>query len=737
MKKTLSLFALFIVLASLLLAQPSQSGYAQGQSVPSPTPYPGESDFITFAMLGIQDEVMVGPFANNFIRFSTPDSWALEAGAKIVLEIEVTARSARTFTESAEEFSGALMEITLNDHIVETIFLPVGTQTIELIVPDEALYPTRSDGRHSLQLFLDATVDCLFDHETMVLVRSSSGFSFPYHDASPSTNLTLLPRPIFKLDSLLPEEVVILMPDAPTVQEMQAAMTVSASMGRMTEGNQLISMTNISTITEEKKSAAHIIMIGKESALPVWSEVVFSVTQEAENSDGVVQMTVSPWNASRVLLYIGGVEDEAVLKAAQAFSSGSLRTGIHNSLSVISNIADSVEIKDVAEDRTFSSLGYTTQTLSGVGFNSFDYEFLVPLGKTPAAEPSLTILYAHSAIFDFASSGAIIALNGEALGSIRFSEETANKVTELTINIPEYAIQPGRNIISIQAEFIPSDYCSTLNNDGLWMSVNQESLLHIPLIDASNSLVTYVHDLGLYPSPFTNSPTLSNLGFVLPSNDTVSWELGAKIAADLGKDAIGKTLTPSVFYADAFPEAESIDSHLIIVGKASDLPILGGLAEVMPARFDAGSNMAVEEGALISFSIPEGTDLGYLETFAAPWNFAKSILTVMGSTSQGLVWAESALLDITSRAEMQGDYVVVDAEKIYVVDTKAGLGTQNLSATAVPGTMPTLIPDSVPPASFAYKQDWVITAILVTTGSILFLLLGLGIRALAKRRRSK
>ena len=77
MKKTISLLVLATVLVSLLLIQPSHSGYAQEAPTPSLTPYPGESEFITFKMLGVMDEVMVGPYASSYIRFSTPDSWAL------------------------------------------------------------------------------------------------------------------------------------------------------------------------------------------------------------------------------------------------------------------------------------------------------------------------------------------------------------------------------------------------------------------------------------------------------------------------------------------------------------------------------------------------------------------------------------------------------------------------------------------------------------------------------------
>ena len=737
MKKTLALVILFSVLAGFLLVQPLGSIYAQGE-VPPPTPYPGESDYVTFEALDIADEVMVGPYANSYIRFSTPDSWSLQPeGAKIILEIETTARSSRTFSGDADGYSGALLEVVLNGHVIDTIFLRTGAETIELVVPEGALYSTRPDGQHSLQIFLNATIDCLFDHETSVLVKNSSGFSLPHNNVSPSPNITLLPRPFYKKASLLPEEVILLLPDAPTVSELEAAMVVSASIGRMTGGEQVVSVASLGTITPAQKENAHIIMVGMDDSLPVLNEVSFLVNQTAGVSDGIVHMAVSPWNASRVVLYVGGGDENAVLKAAQAFSSGALRVGKHYSVSVISDVAESVEITEVADDRTFASLGYLSQTISGVGYGALEYEFMVPLGKAPAGDSYIELLYTHSAIFDFDSSGANITLNGEPLGSMRFSEETANQVNKLTINVPDYTIHPGRNVLSVQAEFIPLDYCSTLNDAGLWMSVNDNSLVHVPLVDANQSAITYTHDLGLFPTPFINDPSLSDLSIVLPAKDVNSWDIAAKLAANLGSYANGKTLQLSVFYPDDIPAEAQADNHFIVIGRASQLPVLSEMADIMPARFEAGSDMAIEDNSMITFSLPEGTDLGYLEFFASPWDSTHSVLTIMGSTPLGLEWAEDALFNPIYQPDLRGDYVVVHAEKAYSIDTRLGLGVQNLSATAVPGAIPTLIPDNVPMTSYAYQQDWVIIAIGITTGGILLMLIGLAVRALFKNRANK
>ncbi len=743
MKKAFSLFILFVVLASLLLAQPSGLGYAQGAPTPSPTPYPGESEFVTFEMLGIEDEIMTGPYASSYIRFSTPDSWALDTGGIIILNLETVARSSRTFTEETVEFSGATLEVMLNDHVVDVILLRTGQEIVELAIPDEARYPTRADGRHSLRLFLDATIDCLFDHETSVVVRTESGFSLPHHDISPSTNLTLLPSPIYKIDSLLPEETMLLLPDSPTAEELQSAMTVAAGFGRMTNGEQVLTVTDTSSITEAQKENSHLVIVGKDNSLPILDEVVFPATVEGEyptqtvaTSDGILQMAPSPWNNARIILYIGGEEDEAVVKAAQAFSSGALRVGNEPSLSVVASVVEAIETEEVAEDRTLESLGYQTQTLSGIGYNDAEYEFLVPLGQEVAGQATFTLNYVHSATFDFDASGAVVLINGEVLGSIRFKEESANQLNNIEFDIPAYAIRPGRNILTVQAEFVPLDYCSQLNDSGLWMSINQNSLLHIPLVEANKNITPYIRDLGLYPTPFINSPTLGELSFVFPVDDIDSWNLGASIASDLGKYAVGQTLNLSSFYADDVPAEIRADNHLIIVGLPSDLPIINELAEVMPAYFEENSNMPVEN-SYIHFTLPKDTDMGYIELFPAPENPTRSILAVMGSTPLGLEWAKTALLDPILKQMMQGNYVVAQADNIYAIDTRLGGEPQEIT-TAIPDNgSPTPIPGTVPPTNYAYQQDWVLMAIMIISGGILLLFIGLIIRALRRRRGAK
>jgi len=62
------------------------------------------------------------------------------------------------------------------------------------------------------------------------------------------------------------------------------------------------------------------------------------------------------------------------------------------------------------------------------------------------------------------------------------------------------------------------------------------------------------------------------------------------------------------------------------------------------------------------------TSFGYLESISAPWNRNWSILTVLGSTDQGLGWAGAALTTNQLRNQLNGSLAIIDNEHISVGD---------------------------------------------------------------------
>jgi hypothetical protein len=537
--------------------------------------------------------------------------------------------------------------------------------------------------------------------------------------------------------------LVIVLPDQPTPQEVQAALIVSAGIGRLTSGLQVLSLQSLNGLTDEQKKTSHLIFVGKAGSLPVLETIDFPAAVSGAliavdaltASDGVVQMALSPWNSVLSVTYVGGGDDAAVVKSAQALSSGQLRAGSSPALTVITNVISAVEAPIVDTNRTLEALGYDSLEASGVGFQSLEYDFYVPFGQVAGPEAYFDMVYAHSALIDFQGSGVLVEVNGQIVGSLRLTEETAKGINTVRIAIPGYAVRPGLNTLTVRMEFVPIDLCSELNRDGLWLTVHKNSMLYLPLVSAPINTIVQARDLSQYPALFTLNPSLENLAFVLPLADPQSWNVAAQIASYLGKDATGLVLNLAVAFGDSVSDEIRQARDLIIIGRATQLPIIAEIGDALPGPFASGSDLATERGMQVTYLIPEGTDIGYLQLLPAPWNANRTVLAVMGSTSSGLAWAGNTLVTPAFIRLLRGTFAVVTDTKILTADTRLGLGVQNLSATAVPGDYPSVNTQtqnlSTPQSD--YRRDLLLIPISVVSIVIVLFLIYL----IAALRRQK
>ncbi|GAB4481258.1 MAG: hypothetical protein OHK0031_03040 [Anaerolineales bacterium] len=732
MKKILSI-ALFGVLILSLLALNVTPGAAQGVT-PTATPEitpgaPLESGIIPFDALGSKDVVMRGPFDSAEVRYTPPSSWQLDPGASLTLNLEASFSSKETFDQRS---SGAALEVTVNDVLVQTLFInQSGVQSFEIPLPPAALISYRSDGRHTVRFFLDAAYDCRFPQETSIVLRSTSFLNLPHTLVSPSTDLTILPRPFYQDNSFLPEPVYLVTADKPSAQELQAAMTVSAAFGRMTLGGLALPLVTVSALTAEQKNQAHLILVGNASLLKALPQLILPEAG-AKPGEGLAQMAVSPWNSARAVLYLGGADAAGTLKAAQALTFGSLQPGALPSQSIISEVNPQTLATSVSADRSFGDLGYPTRTVTGYGVSSLEYRFYLPPGQVPGSDPYLNLVYSHSALVDLGNSGLVISLNDQRIGSVQFTADTAKQINNLKVALQPEALRPGDNKLVIQADMRPTDFCSDFSTNGLWFTANAESLIHLPLIPAELGDTTLLTNLSLFPFPFTSTPSLDGTTLIVSAADPASWNIASQISALLGRRATGKILTPGLAFADALTD-EIRQKSLIVVGQPAQIPLVAEMADAMPAPFEANSNLAVERSLPVTYRLPEGASLGYIELFPSPWNSAQTVMTFLGSTSEGLGWTLAAMTDPLLRGRVTGNYAVINRQQVLATDTRGGATGSNLSATAVPGAVPTLSMPA-PAANASAHPGWLLPAIL--TLSVLTVLL-LFVVAFGAARKNK
>lgn len=720
MKKLTHYLISALMLASLIGGFTFSSGLASPQNS-----FPSAQTALSFELLGQSDTIMKGPYSTLRLRFGLPANWAFQDGAMLQLVLTSNLVTDAAAAISPGQNIGASMSVTLNKNLLATIPLVAGTDVIYNIpISASALVSTSNDGRQNLELFLDARVDCddTFRRST-VIVSSASYFSLSYNEESPLTNLSLLPRPFYQRDSIYPVNALLVVPDAPSAEELQAALIVSAGFGRMTGGGQPLTLMTASQLTEEVRNDSNIVFVAKASTLPPLPGVSLPAplvnktfnSQGMQPDDGILQTAVSPWNKGRAVLVVSGNSDAALLKAAKALSTGSLQTGLNPNLAIVAEVASPSSLSEQSGNllpqttRTFSDLGYDLIPIIGTGFSEVSVEFYIPPGLVINEDSYLDLTFNNSALIDFNNSGITLLLNGYIIGDVRLSNQTAATVTQ-RIKISESVVVPGINQLRIQANLTPITQCSAATSE-LWLALLPESLLYLPLMAAPVGSLE-LDDLGVYPYPFINVPTLSETAFIL-SKSPASWAVAAQIASGLGRQAKGSVLDLEAAYDEKIPKDIRDNNDLIIVGLPSDLKIIADLKNSLPGPFESGSNSAVIKNQQITYRFSPDVDLGYLELLSAPWDTSRSILTVVGSTENGVNLAGAALVDSALRSRLKGNFALINGANVTVADTRTGLGLGSLNTES---TQQTIAPEGTPASAVsspATRLTWIPLVVVV------------------------
>ena len=231
---------------------------------------------LSFSMLGQTDILMRGPYSATSLRFGLPLNWAFEEGANLQLIITSSLVTDAASPVGEGQPIGASLGVNFNRNQVALIPLTAGENVVyEISIPPDAMIPSLNDGRHVLELLLDADTDCDPNllHQTSIGISSASQFTFPYTEQTPVLDLKQLPSPIFQRDSVYPVESVLIIPDQPSAQEMQAALIAAAGLGRMSESQLPLSLLSSGQITEEILGASNLIFLGRAENLSLLRDV--------------------------------------------------------------------------------------------------------------------------------------------------------------------------------------------------------------------------------------------------------------------------------------------------------------------------------------------------------------------------------------------------------------------------------------------------------------------------------
>ncbi len=643
---------------------------------------------LTFADLGMENELVLhGPFDAGSMRFALPPTWLLTGGTE--LELVISSYFIGEGDIAGGDYLGASLDVYFNDKLQQSISLQSGNDLVYRIPisPDDLPSPY-SEGWHKISFVLNASADCDYEfHQTTVAISLNSRALLSYEEVPLPLDLQRLPWPIYQERSSVPDSAAVIISSSPTSGELQAAMTVMATFGRMTRGELSTSLITVDKLTEDIRRQSHLIFVGKPEGLPALSDVSLQigvdgnrfVSDEMQVDDGILQLAVSPWDKNKAILVVGGNTDAGVIKASQTLSTGNILTGVSPSYTIIAEVNPTPLVGVIGLNTTlasttdflFSDLGYESSTVSEIGTNWFSYDFNVAPGQVATEPPSLSIVYSNSSLIDPDRSEVNVFYNDTLAGSIDLSNENFNLVTA-EIKLPVGSLRTGLNNISIAANLIPRDNCSITSTSGLWMSIYSESSLHLPLTEALGT-DNNIQDISNFPSPFINDPSLDATYFVLPQNDPTAWGVAGSIAYTLGDNSTGALINIGAGVDGQLPDNYQ-NHNLILIGLPSDMQVISQLVDFMPASFEENSNVAVIKNQQVIYRISAQKDLGYIELFLSPYDQDKYILGLFGTTANGLISAGNALMDSDIREILNGDLAIIDNSRPIIIDTRTGAG---------------------------------------------------------------
>ncbi len=709
------------------------------QNSPSSTPMSYEenlADVVEFRSLHLTGQtpgeirILRGPVDSLTLNFNLPPDWDLMPGASLNLKL-ATSISSVVPSQGEINFNEVVagqVKVSLNGVLLENVVLK-GNQNHVLTssIPENALVPGSASG-NELMFQWDASQSCGNNMVTSLSLDPGSKLIFPHKEKTVNTDIIAFPQPFYLESVLNPVAVTILVPDQASSAELQAALTVVAGLGRMSRGNLQVNLVSASRLDSGGRDENNLIFIGNPDRFSSLSGMLrsLSLKSAAVTEDGIIQMFVSPWNPGRAVLLVGGGSDPALIKSAQAVSTGSLLAASAANVSIVKNVVLKTDVARFSEDRTFADYGQTERTFIQFGSNKMLIPFNIPAGTEIGADGYLDLVFNHSQLVDYLRSGIVVRLNNTPIASVRFSDTTA-LVSTLRANLPSTSLRNGANMLEIQADLFARDLCSDPRLQSNWINIYSNSLLHLPVIDQPGG-TSEPPKVGDFPQPFSSDSTLSDTIFILSKNDFQAWDAASQLAFTLGKQTDGRLYSLQVLWGDVSGEDMLADKkNVILIGIPDQLPVLGGFKGILPVSFDANNQVSSDVNTQIQFETSSSNGLGYL---LVGRQAGKTILAVLGSSVEGMGWAVQALLKPTNNTKlMGGNFAVLQRNKLLVESIQPAQRTpiagvlvegDGAGVSLTPGAVQ--LPEELP-ASFGAAEAWIMPVMAVSSVLIILLIL--------------
>jgi hypothetical protein len=262
-------------------------------------------------------------------------------------------------------------------------------------------------------------------------------------------------------------------------------------------------------------------------------------------------------------------------------------------------------------------------------------------------------------LIDYLQSSLTISINGTKIGSIRFSDQSAENGLARII-LPPDIIRPLQNTLEITTSIVPQDLCADERSGNFWVSVLGDSYLHLPPVLEEGGAQAGDLLLNDFPQALLTDERLSTLTFVSAADDWQSWLYAADLAYRLGAFTASGQLQPSAAFLEGDPQSLSGQSVLLIGGTAKIAA--SAWNEALPLPFEANGALPSLSFEGVQFLTAGEQGLGVLQITRQPDSNAP-LFCLAGSSADGLTSAvTTALQGLTNELSSSANVTVIDGE---------------------------------------------------------------------------
>ena len=632
----------------------NQTVFAQGTFQQSQSSLPSmeaQTSELTLADIGFEEPIVLyGPYQEISATFTLPPDWNLTAPVKLELHIYSEFQSLLEAFASSEESAAipggvkGYLKIIVNGNVINETIVSENAETIIPIEIDPE-FIHQDSGENEISISWDSEAACQYSVTSTLAIDPTSRIIFPYEYQPIQVELISFPKPFYSPSAISTYPIALVIPDEPDEDDLSALLSVSAGLGKQTNGALSYEIFSMDEINPTDFSDFHFIFIGKTDVLQTFFSDKMSgsdfnpILENSGGTNGILSMQVSPWNAGRALLLVSGKDGEALRKASAVIASNDFLPYTNGSTAIIQNISDPASQTQLQIDLELGELIQEEELMiNSLGKTTITIPFDVSGDTEISPEAFIEIYFRHSQLINYLQSNLTVSVNGKMVGNIRFSDTSAQDGLARII-FPPNTIHPLKNTLEFTFNITSQDICADERNGNYWISIFKESYLHLPpTLEVAGGQVFYtLNDL---PDVLLSDHSLSDLAFVANPTDLQSWKYAAQMAFHLGTFTKSTILQPSAFFTGSL-KSESPYHTAIVIGGTNDIPFTSGINANLPLPLK--ENGFLENTPLdgIQFQMEEDQPFGILEIANLP-DTNTLVFSILGSSEEGLAAAFQA-----------------------------------------------------------------------------------------------